>query len=96
MPTTPHGAVIGEDSRVTATLDQLVAQARSASANQRIELRDPIAGYGTDAINAMAEWLADPQLTRFAVRVIGRVADLGERNAAMQSLRVARDEATPA
>ncbi len=95
MPATPGGRAIGEDSQVTETLEQLVEQARSAPPNQRIELRDPIAAHGTAAVDAMAEWLADPQLTRFAVRVIGRVADLGERDAAVQSLGVAREEATP-
>ncbi|MGI8999019.1 MAG: hypothetical protein ACR2GO_04865 [Candidatus Limnocylindria bacterium] len=49
---------------MTETLEQLVAQARSASPNQRIELREPIAAYWRDAIDAMAEWLADPTLTR--------------------------------
>ncbi|MGI8999108.1 MAG: hypothetical protein ACR2GO_05310 [Candidatus Limnocylindria bacterium] len=80
---------------MTETLEQLVEQARSAPPNQRIELRDPIAAHGTAAVDAMAEWLADPQLTRFAVRVIGRVADLGERDAALSTLRMAFDEATP-
>lgn len=42
----------------------------------------------------MVEWLTDRQLMRFAVRVISR-ADLGERDAAVHSLRVAREEATP-
>ena len=43
----------------------------------------------------MGEWLADPVLTRFAVRVIGRVADRGDRDFAIQTLRAAREEATP-
>ena len=80
---------------MTETLEQLVEQARSAPPNHRIELRDPIAAHGTAAVDAMAEWLADPQLTRFAVRVIGRIADLGERDAALTTLRMALEEATP-
>ncbi len=86
---------MGEDGAVTAELDQLVVQARSATPNELIDLRDPIAAHWRDAIDAMAEWLAAPTLTRFAVRVIGRVADLGERDAAVHTLRAAREEAAP-
>jgi len=77
------------------SLPDLVKQARKVSPNHRIDFRDEIAAHGTEAIDAMAEWLADPVLTRFAVRVIGRVADRGEREAAIETLRVAREEATP-
>ena len=80
---------------MTDTLEGLVEQARLAAPNERIELRDPIASHGTAAVDAMAEWLADPQLGRFAVRVIGRVADFRERGAASMTLRLALDEATP-
>jgi hypothetical protein len=76
-------------------LNDLIQQARQASPNDRIELRDPIAAYGDAAINAMAEWLADPKLTRFAVRVVGKAADLGARDHAIATLRLARGEATP-
>jgi hypothetical protein len=75
-------------------LELLIERARAASPNDRIELRDPIAAHGEAAIHAMAEWLADPQLTRFAVRVIGRAADLGQRDAAVSMLSPARHEAT--
>jgi hypothetical protein len=73
----------------------LVEEARAASPNDRIELRDPIAEHGKAAVEAMGEWLADPLLTRFAVRVIGRVAEFGDRKAAIDTLRRARDEASP-
>lgn len=76
-------------------LDHLVEKARASTPNERIDLRDPIASFGGEAIDAMAEWLADPQLTRFAVRVVGRVADLGHRDAAVGALLAAREEATP-
>lgn len=77
------------------SLEQLIERARAAAPNDRIELRDPIASHGGAALEAMGEWLADPVLTRFAVRVVGRVADLGEREAAISVLRLAREEATP-
>src|SRR5687767_7106596 len=78
-----------------ATLVELIARARGASPNKRIELRDAIAAHGTDAVDAMGEWLADPVLTRFAVRVIGKVAESGDREAAVGTLRLARQEASP-
>lgn len=73
----------------------LVERARRADPNERIDLRDPIAAHGVEAIDAMGEWLADPVLTRFAVRVVGRVADLGDRDLAVNTLRIAREEASP-
>ena len=76
-------------------LADLVDAARSATPNDRIDYRDQIATYGNTAIDAMGEWLADPVLTRFAVRVIGRVADLGERAGGIEALRLAREEAAP-
>lgn len=95
MPWLPPPAVtIGEDWLVTKAFEQLIDRARAATPNDRIELRDPIAAHGEVAIHAMAEWLADPQLTRFAVRVVGRVADLGQSEAAVSMLKAARDEAT--
>lgn len=77
------------------SLDELVEQARTAAPNERIELRDPIAAHGVAAIEAMGEWLADPVLTRFAVRVVGKVADGGDRDRAVNTLRQAREEASP-
>lgn len=77
-----------------SSLEHLIERARAAAPNDRIELRDPIAAHGEAAIDAVAEWLADPQLTRFAVRVIGRAADLGHRAAALSMLDAARVEAS--
>lgn len=76
-------------------VEDVVEHARLASPNDRIELRDALARHGAAAIEAMGEWLADPVLTRFAVRVIGRAADLGAREAAIGQLLTAREEATP-
>lgn len=71
------------------SLDVLLRQARSASRNDRITLRDPIASHGLAAINAVGSWLADPELWRFAVRVIGRAAEHGARGEAAAALRSA-------
>jgi len=76
-------------------LAELVVAARVASPNDRIELRDQIAAHGSAAVEAMGEWLADPALTRFAVRVIGKVADLGDRDVAVDALHLACEETTP-
>ena len=86
--------MIGDDTIVSEILERLIERARTATPNERIDLRDPIAQHGEAAIHSMAEWLADPQLTRFAVRVIGRAADLGQRGAAVTMLSAARDEAS--
>ena len=51
----------------------------------RVELyRDEIAQHGVAAIYALKEWLDDPRLAAFAVRAIGRAADLGARREAEQ------------
>lgn len=91
------GSSVSDERRFVkaAPLNDLVDRARAAAPNDRIDYRDDIAAHGPEAIDAMGEWLADPVLTRFAVRVIGRVAELGDREAAVEILRAARDEATP-
>lgn len=80
---------------VAESLNELAERARGAGPNERIELRDPIAAYGVAAIEAMGEWLADPMLTRFAVRVLGKVAEGGDRELAIRTLRSAGEEASP-
>ncbi len=55
-------------------LDALLAQAQTAAPMDRIELRDPIAAYGELAIDAMTDWLGDPRLAAFAIRVLERIA----------------------
>jgi hypothetical protein len=54
-------------------LDQLLDRARAADPGERILLRDPIAEHGELAIDAMTDWLGDPRLAAFAVRVLERV-----------------------
>src|SRR5689334_15782906 len=75
-------------------LDQLLAQARSAEPDVRIQLRDAIAAHGEAAIEAMTEWIDDPTLGAFAIRVLHRLAgDSSFRPSVVQVLRaVDRDE----
>lgn len=80
---------------MTDSLSELLEQARNAAPNDRIDLRDPIARYGAEAVEAVGEWLADPELCRFAVRIIGRAADLGVREQAVAKLQAARAQTTP-
>ena len=53
-------------------LATLLAAARAPGA-ERITYRDRIAAFGAPAVDAMGEWLGDPALAPFAVRVLGRV-----------------------
>lgn len=55
-------------------LDNLLRRAEAADGLTRIELRDPIAAFGIDAVRALESWLADPRLAPFAVRTIERAA----------------------
>ena len=55
------------------SLDGLLAAAREASPSDRIELRDSIAAHGEDAIEAMTDWLGEPRLAAFAIRVLERI-----------------------
>lgn len=50
-------------------LDDLLARAREADGLTRISLRDPIAAFGVDAIEAMVPWAEGGRLAAFAVRV---------------------------
>ncbi len=79
-----------------ADLDRLLAKAAAAPPNTRIEFRDRIAAFGEQAISAVQPWLADRLLCRFAVRVIWRVGELGERKRAVDVLREAFTDPTVA
>jgi alkylated DNA nucleotide flippase Atl1 len=79
---------------VSESLESLLEQARAAAPNDRITYRDRIAAHGAPAIDAMVMWLADPLLWRFAVRTIGRAADLGARHEAIEALRTAGSQAS--
>jgi hypothetical protein len=78
-------------------LDDLLAQAREADRADRINLRDPIAAVGESAIEPMTDWLGDPQLAAFAIRVLERIGrEPTERSAVIAVLRaVDRTELPP-
>ena len=56
------------------TLEEAMIGASEAPPDRRIEFRDPIARYGSDAVAALEPWLRDPVLAAFAVRTIVRAA----------------------
>lgn len=78
-------------------LSDLLEETRDADPGERINLRDPIAAHGEVAIDAMTDWLADPRLAAFAIRVLERIgADLGQRPAVVGALMaVDRTELPP-
>lgn len=67
------GRPVADDAHSTAGLDDLLALASAASPADRILLRDPIAAQGALAIEAMADWLLEPTLAAFAIRVLERI-----------------------
>lgn len=71
-------------------LAALIARAETADPAHRIDLRDPIAAHGAEAIEAVAPWLKVPSLAAFAIRVIARAGLDGEREAAQAAIRAAR------
>lgn len=64
-------------------LDDLLTQAREADPGDRITLRDPIAAHGEVAIEAMVDWLGDPRLAAFAIRVLERIGREPEQRSAV-------------
>jgi hypothetical protein len=55
-------------------LDRLLEDARTADPGDRILYRDRVAAQGSVAIPSMKQWLDDPRLAAFAVRVLERIA----------------------
>ncbi len=71
-------------------LAALLTQARTVKPHNRIALRDPIAQYGKRAIDGVAPWVGDRLLSAFAIRVIVRAGQRGERETGLRTLRAAR------
>lgn len=78
-------------------LNELLADARDAAPATRIELRDPIANFGTLAVDAMTDWLGDERLAAFAIRVLERIGqDHANQGAVLDVFEaVDRDELPP-
>jgi hypothetical protein len=68
------------------SLDEALAAAQAADRMSRIEWRDRIAEHGPDGIAAVMDWVGDPELTRFAVRVIEHTAKFGDLDVAIAAL----------
>jgi hypothetical protein len=79
----------------SGALAALLADAREADPAHRIDLRDPIAAHGAAAIEAVGPWLKEPTLAAFAIRVIARAGQDGERDMALATLRGARRRLDP-
>jgi len=78
-------------------LDALLMKAREADPGDRIDLRDEIAAHGEAAIEAMNDWLGDPRLAAFAIRVLERAGQSPtHRPAVLEVLdAIDRDELPP-
>jgi hypothetical protein len=76
-------------------LASLLEEAQVASPDRRILWRDQIAPFGKRAIDGVEPWLTSGVLAAFAVRVILRVGQQGEREAAAKVLRSARRRVPP-
>ena len=76
-------------------LASLLEEAQGASPDRRILWRDQIAPFGIRAIKGVEPWLTSAVLAAFAVRVILRVGQQGERQAAAKALRAARRRVPP-
>lgn len=70
-------------------LKALLEEAAVAPAATRIELRDPIAAFGIEAVQAVRTWTKDPRLGAFAVRVLERAASYDAKPEAIAALREA-------
>ena len=82
-------------TQASGALAALLADAREADPVHRIDLRDPIAAHGAAAIEAIGPWLKEPALAAFAIRVIARAGQDGEREIALTTLRGARRRLDP-
>jgi hypothetical protein len=85
---------VGSAGRTDASLEDLLQQARDATPATRIDYRNPIAAHGLEAVEVMRDWLGDPKLGAFAVRVLRRVADSPARQEAIAALQAGRPRAT--
>jgi hypothetical protein len=77
------------------SLADLLEQAERATPGSRIDLRDRIAAYGTEALPALTAWLGTDRLGFFSARVIEQIAKK-HRQAALRALRDAREHAPAA
>lgn len=67
-------------------LEEVMRLAREATPFDRIDYRDAIARHGLAGVEAMEDWLGDPVLGWFALRVVGRAGDFGAHEQAVRIL----------
>jgi hypothetical protein len=78
-------------------LERLLEAARTAGPMDRIGYRDSLAAEGPAALPAMTEWLRDPKLGAFAVRVLSRIGlEQSARTSVARALLEAEPEAPSA
>lgn len=65
------------EEQMNAELESLLAQAKAAPPDRKIDFRDPIAKHEEAAIAGVAPWLSDDRLGWFAVRVIEKTTSYG-------------------
>lgn len=81
------------DGIAVSELDDLIDAAKNASRQDRILWRNPLAERPTQALPIMREWLTDPELGGFAVRVLEKIAERPpDRRAAIEALASADAE----
>ena len=75
-------------------LASFLQAAREAAPGDRIHFRDQLASFGEDALEPMAQWLTEPRLGAFAVRVLERMArEPATRSQAICTLQESRGSA---
>lgn len=74
-------------------LDDFLAAAAKADGSNRIEFRDRIAAFGSEAIRRLEPWIGDARLAAFAVLTIKRAGELGALAEAGEVLRRAASKA---
>lgn len=76
------------------SLERLLDQVRTADRLHRMDLRDAVAAEGAGAVAPMADWIGHPEYSRFAVRVLERVAQRDDtREPAVEALLTGREDA---
>src|SRR5450755_680488 len=88
--TSPPRSETDMTMQTAGSLEEALAGARAADQTTRILWRDAIASYGPAAIDAMFEWAGDKDYGAFAVRVIGKVGELGWTAEALDALSAFR------
>jgi hypothetical protein len=87
-------APVDREVRLLDNLIRLLARVRAADKLNRMDLRDLVAATGPAAVAPMADWIGHPEYSRFAVRVLERMAQRDDsREAAIEALLAGREDA---